>query len=122
MGTIILIIILFIIVWPIIKVAVTVNRFKRNARKAYEQMFNQSAGAASSHPDPRKERKAGWTMSPTTKRKKIGRDVGEYVKFEEIETEFTETSRPANAGNKASSRTDFKAEQQIVDAEWTDIS
>lgn len=122
MGTILLIIILLIIFSPIIRVAITVNRFKRNARKAYEQMFNQGAGAASTRPDPQRERKAGWTKSPTPKRKKIGRDVGEYVKFEEIKTEFSATSQSTTADGKTSTRTDFTVEQQIVDAEWTDIS
>ncbi len=120
MGTILLIIILFIIFWPIIRVAITVNRFKRNARRTYEQMFNQGKDAASSRPDPHGERKAGWTKSPTAKRKKIGRDVGEYVKFEEIE--FSTKSRTATADDRSSTRSDFKTEQQIVDTEWTDIS
>lgn len=121
MGTILLIFILVFIFWPIIKVIVTVNRLKRNARKAYEQMFSNGAGTAPPHRDAPKERKAGWTKSPTSKPKKIGQDIGEYVKFEEIDTEFSATTHTSTDAGNTATRTDFKAEQQIVDVEWTDI-
>lgn len=118
MGTILLIIILVILFWPAIKVAITVHRLKRNARNAYEQMFNQ-AGGASPRSNQERERRGGWSQAPAAKRKKIGRDVGEYVKFEEIE--YTSTTQSTASGESSATRTDFKTEQQIVDADWTDI-
>lgn len=123
MGTILLIIILVFFIWPIVRVMLTVNRFKRNARKAYEQMFTNGAGTPPPHRDAPKERKAGWTKPSAAKPKKIGRDIGEYVKFEEIDTEFSASSRTSStaSGSTTATRTDFKTEQQIVDVEWTDI-
>ena len=58
----------------------------------------------------------GWSGAPARpKRKKIGRDVGEYVPFEEETIAASETS-----GCTAESAS-FTAEEQIEDAVWEDI-
>lgn len=112
--TLLLYIFLFIIgyfvVWPLIKVALRI----RSARNAWRDAMN--GGAPGRREAPRRERPGGWSGAPARpKRKKIGRDVGEYVPFEEETIVASETS-----GCTAESAS-FTAEEQIEDAVWEDI-
>lgn len=63
----------------------------------------------------RQNRQAGWSSEPRTK-KKITRDMGEYIEFEELTTE-TETHSPDGDTTKK----EFTAESQITDVKWEEI-
>lgn len=85
----------------------TVRRLQNEARRAAGQ-------GRRGEPEPR-ERKAGWA-TPAARRKKFGRDIGEYVEYEEVATNPTPpaTKRAENGGYT-------RCESQIVDVEWEDI-
>ncbi len=105
----ILIILAIYILPPLIRGILTINRFRRSTRQAYEAMY----GNRNRRPQ---ERKAGWSGKPSDKKKKIGKDVGEYISFEEITVTETESTVSDNAGN-----TFTEVEQQITDVEWEDV-
>lgn len=113
--TLLLYIFLFIIgyfvVWPLIKVALRI----RSARNAWRDAMN-GGGAAGRREAPRRERPGGWSGAPARpRRKKIGRDVGEYVAFEEETVAASETS------GRTSESASFIVEEQVEDAVWEDI-
>lgn len=79
----------------------------------YEQMYGARPNTQS---QPRRS-KTGWS-TPAPKRKKIDPEVGEYVKFQEIEV--TERST-YTTGNGKDTTVEYSAEQQVTDAEWEEI-
>lgn len=105
----ILLLLLFIfVIWPLIRVAIAVNRVKKNARQAYEAMYGQQA-------ERPRQRKAGWSTPETAKKKKIDRNVGDYVAYEELPAE------PATGNGTRQTPRQGSTEQQIVDADWEEI-
>lgn len=107
MSFLLLLIIIFIVV-PIIRVAITFHRLKRNARQAFESMYGRAYSSGNRQAD-----REDVTRPP--KRKKIERDVGEYVAFEEL------PPNPDAARESASRSAKAVIEQQVVDAEWEEI-
>lgn len=80
MGTLILIFIIVFIIWPVVKTFYRINK----ARKAARDMFNNAYGAGAGFgTQAQQSRKPGWSDAPARK-KKITKDVGEYVSFQEI--------------------------------------
>ena len=61
-------------------------------------------------------RSYGTYTAPRRSRKKIPRDVGEYIAFTEVELTAEER---ATASSQTSSS--FKTEEQITDIKWVDI-
>lgn len=114
MGSFIIALIIIFIVWPMIKVGWRIYRMQSQARQIFSQMNNARNAAA----EP-SQRKAGWSKPAAGKRKKIDADTGEYVSFENIRV-TSEESR--GSGTATESHTEFRAESQISDAEWEDIS
>ncbi len=112
MGTFILIIIFVFVIWPIIRVAWAVHKLRSNARKAYEQMYQQ----ASQQQGGKQQRKGGWSVPNADSDKKIKREDGEYVSFEEISS--PEPQKPVQSTSYKSS---VKTEQQIEDADWEEL-
>lgn len=101
-----------LLVWFAFKIYVSVRDAKRRARDLFSQFG----------PQPRQEqhtRKAGWSSTAPRKRKKIDRNVGEYVDFEEIAVSQTETA--TGADGSTTSRTTTEVEQQVTDVEWEDV-
>lgn len=112
MLTFFLILLFIFFIWPLIRVGLTVSRVRKQARQAYEQMYNQNCGGAGAQ--QKRTRKPGWNASATPRKKKIDASVGDYVPFEEV-------SEVSNARTDSSGRTSFTVEQQITDAEWEEI-
>lgn len=86
---------------------------KRKMRSTMDQMYEQHQrqyGSSQSASSP------GNNPAP---RKKIDKDVGEYVKFEEITDPNTSASGSDNIDN--SSHRSHKAEPQISDVDWEEI-
>ncbi len=109
--TLILLLLFFLIIWPLIRVAIAFYRAQQQARKAFGQFGRESS-------QQRTGRKAGWSGFQRQRKKKISRDMGEYVEFEEIVK--TSTENTVN-GDEASTEQKTEIEQQIVDVEWEDI-
>lgn len=108
MGTILLIILLFLIYIFVIKPLLVVNRFRRQVNDMFNQAYNNSRQQQAGTP--------GRQQQPPVKKKKITSDVGEYVAFEEIKvTEKTASAADTDRGSRV------RTESQIEDVEWEDI-
>ncbi|MDE6283918.1 MAG: hypothetical protein K2L97_08025 [Muribaculaceae bacterium] len=98
-------------------------RVYNNARKQARDMQNAFRRAAGLDPEAEKRardneqvrRKGGWS-TPEPRRKKIDPAVGEYIKFQEVTVDVTETSTDG-------SETTYTrvSEQQIEDVKWEDV-
>ena len=116
------ILVLLLIIWlisiilkPLLKVWRTMNQVKRGDFSGLNDFFGQpGAQKGSSAYEANGQRKAGWSKAAIRK-KKIGKDVGEYVKFSEITISHEETTSTGN------STTTYITEQQVTDVEWEDI-
>lgn len=109
MGTFLLLLFIIFFVVPVVRIAYTVYKVRSKMRDAMKGMYGAQQPDAGSN---RQTRKGGWS-APGEPRKKIGKDVGEYVKFEEL---------PAIADTDTSeSRSHTDYEPQITDADWEDI-
>lgn len=115
MVTLILIIFCFWLFWKLLRLWV-VHKIKKHARNTFEQFTGAKTGSQTDDAHRTDRRKSGWQHAHPSK--KIGRDEGEYVEWEEI-TISTETNASDNAGNATRSSTVI--DRQIVDAEWEDI-
>lgn len=110
MGTFLLLLFIIFFVVPVVRVAYTVYKVRSKMRDAMKGMYGAQQSDAGS--DTRQTRKGGWS-APGEHRKKIGKDVGEYVKFEEL------PASPASDTSQAPHHTAY--EPQITDADWEDI-
>ena len=113
MGTFIFLLIFFFILLPLGRVVWAVWRqyrmLRRHMRDA-EAMRDAFARGASG--GRAKEDESG--VLPRRKKKKIARDVGEYVAFEEVKVFSSQTDGAEPAA-------DFKSETQVEDADWEEI-
>lgn len=112
--TFLLILIFIFFILPGIVSALLKYTLKRKIRHAYEQaqeQFNQFYGSGAAPQQPEK---------PKTAAKKISKDVGEYIHFEEIEVSRT-SSTYAEASGQTETTTKIRIEEQVVDVEWEDI-
>lgn len=109
MGTFLLLLFIIFFVVPVVRVAYTVYKVRSKMRDAMKGMYGAQQPDAGSN---RQTRKGGWS-APGKHRKKIGKDVGEYVKFEEL------PASPASDTSQNPRHTDH--EPQITDADWEDI-
>jgi hypothetical protein len=94
------------IISPILRVALTINRAKRQARDFFGA-YNNMGG---------REEYYGQNQEPeqNVNKKKIDKNVGEYVEFEELSA--SETTTTAN-----STSTRVYHESQVTDVEWEDV-
>lgn len=109
MGTFLLLLFIIFFVVPVVRVAYTVYKVRSKMRDAMKGMYGAQQPDAGSN---RQTRKGGWS-APGKHRKKIGKDVGEYVKFEDL------PASPASDTSQNPRHTDH--EPQITDADWEDI-
>ncbi|MDE5923656.1 MAG: DUF4834 family protein [Muribaculum sp.] len=113
---------LILVLIPVVKLGAAIFR-------AYRHVKRQTAAFAGNNRTYDTERgdtgnTSGYSGSAKRRRgrrgysRKIFRsDEGEYVRFEEIEVDVTqEQERRRNLGN-----TTFRMEEQVSDAEWTDL-
>lgn len=113
MGTLIFLLIFFFVLLPLWRIAWAVWRQYRLVRRHMRQAeaFRDAFARGASGPG----RESAAPESP--KKKKIARDVGEYVAFEEMRV-YTEPSgnEPSGASQRAP-----KPEAQVEDADWEEI-
>ena len=100
-------IIIFFILPYVLRWALTF--YARHKMKQFENMVRDAAGMGAS------DRASSGGTPPRTRRsgKKIGRDVGEYVAFEELP--------PLDDAPVEKPRPDTRREQQIEDVTWEDL-
>jgi Sec-independent protein translocase protein TatA len=132
----ILFLIIFLVVLPYLIPAllrwIAGYAIKRKTR----QMQDEFARAAGIDPDEMRRRQAqqerasregGWT-APAAKPKKFNSDEGEYVRFNDVETE-TSANNASQTSGQGSARSDGsgssgeyrRSEQQVEDVTWEDI-
>lgn len=99
----------------IVKILLLFFRGYRNMRNAMKDFRRATSGDYGF--GPRGARTA--SSQPPVKKKKIPRDVGEYVAFTEIAVETHTESTDSRGKTKAESS--YEVEQQIVDVKWEDI-
>lgn len=92
---------------PVIRVAIMYSRLKKRAN----DFFRQQTGSTSDRRRPFGGTSQQDCQPRHQRRKKIDASVGEYVDFEELP--------PKPSDSKTD--TDFVPENQIEDAEWTEI-
>lgn len=112
MGTIIFLLLFFFVLLPLGRVVWAVWRQYRMLRRhmrqaeAFGEAFRSGRGTA-----PREEKPA--------RKKKIARDVGEYVAFEEMRV-YTRSETTTTDSDGSTTR--VTVESQVEDAEWEEIS
>lgn len=119
MGRLLLILFIVFVIIPVVRLLWTVYKARRQARdffnnyqrQAGEAYARQYGGGDSDsydrgrYSEPRRYRRRSG--------KKIGRDVGEYVSFEELPPQTDRCYVPPRH---------VAAEDQITDVEWEDVS
>lgn len=104
---ILLFLFLFVLIF-ILGAVVRIISFFMRARRAVRNVFGGEAGGK----DGRRQQ---TSTQSKPRRKKIEKDVGEYVEFEEVAcTVKTQTTQDTT-------RTDIHVESQIEDVQWEDI-
>lgn len=116
--------ILFFLLWPVVRVLLTVRRAQNNARRAYSEFARQAEA------QQRASRPGGWSAPRRQSRqgKKYGSTDGEYVEWEEIsstestaESAYSSTTGADGRTQRAERRSEQRTESQIVDVEWEDL-
>ena len=124
MWTLLLLILLYflyVVLKPVIKVWRTVHKAQKGDFSGFSDFFGQPGAQKSrSAYDSEGNRKGGWTKARTRK-KKIGKDVGEYVKFSEITISEQERAASAATSDASKSRNSV-TEQQVSEIEWEEIN
>lgn len=87
-----------------------VHRLVKQQQRAAREFFNGFGGDSGQARQSTDE-----AATPKAKTKKIDRNVGEYVDFEDI------ASTPAGEDSRQSGTVKYPEEQQVVDAEWEDL-
>lgn len=114
MGTFLLALFIIFIVIPLGRVMWTVYRLRSQAKNAFRRFEQDMRGQAE---DARRDaRPGGWQQAPP-REKKITREQGEYVEWEDVTV--VESVKTDEASSDAGTR--FESEQQIVDVEWEDV-
>ena len=85
---------------------------QRKVQKTFRQFYETGNYNDTQH----REQK----QSPKTPSKKISDDVGEYVRFEEIEVS-EQTTTTVEPDGTTTTKTKTVIEEQIVDVEWEDL-
>jgi Sec-independent protein translocase protein TatA len=112
MGTILFLLLLFFVIWPLIKV----GGVFMNARKQFKQFYNTMSGDGAGQQQRQQQYYQQAQSQAYQKQKKYNSTDGEYVTFEDIEVVETKTEHKDN-GHTTRTHT----EQQIVDVEWEDL-
>lgn len=104
----ILLLILFIILWPLVQVLWKLFTGTRDVRR----FMRDPEGFMRN----RQQQSKGYAQGPQQKqkRKKIDPSEGEYIEFTEIETAQSSSS-------KSGTEVKYTKEEQITDIEWKDL-
>jgi hypothetical protein len=112
----------FVLLFMLLRGLIAAMRVRNTIRDAF------SAGQDTSRQRARRRSGSFWSAAPSRKAKKIDPEVGEYVKFTDVdaETASTDEARQASSSSQSAHRADARtrshSEAQVVDVEWTDIT
>ncbi len=113
MFKIVIILLFAFLIWPIVKLIYylfSAHRYVRKQQEAFRDAYSRAYGEQSGG------RRYGTGPTPSRQRKKVfSKSDGEYVDFEEISCDVAD--RYASATDGAT----YIREDQISDAEWTEI-
>lgn len=109
MGTFLFLLLLFFVIIPLIKVGWRIWQAQRTFSRMQQQMHDTMYGG-------RRPGAGTATATPKRRKKKIDPEMGEYVAFEEVRAEASQTTE-TNAGGTGS----FRTESQVEDAVWEEI-
>ena len=113
---------IFVIVWPLLRMWQIMGNVKKRQQEIYRQMFGDQDNDNPTSSQQR--RKAGWDKPDAKRRKKIDPTVGEYVRFQEVDTPpsaTADTPAGASAGAQTAADTHSTSESQIEDIDWVDL-
>ncbi len=114
--TFFLVIFCFWLLWKLLRWW-TIRKLQQHARDMYDQFSGAQSGKDAKQSSSSRQRKSGWDHAKPAK--KIYRDEGEYVEWEDVKAAASE-AEPAPDAHKTYQST-AADDQQIVDAEWEDI-
>lgn len=113
MFRLLLIFLFILVIWPVIKVGYYLFKAQRTARRsrdafrdAYSRTYGRNYGGDYSN--------GGGAPAQPRKKKVFSKTDGEYVEFEEIECELTEEYSSTSSDT-------YVREEQVSDAEWTEV-
>lgn len=116
MLSFLLLLVIFFILWPMLKTGWRIWRQMSQVRRFMadpEGEMRRQAGRRAANSGYGTGRQA----APKPRKKKIPRDVGEYISYTEVELSAEERAKDST-GRQAS----FKAEEQVTDIKWVDIN
>lgn len=111
-GLLLLAALFFFVIRPIFRILWRAYRQKRALEEMWRQMCGQDTGSRTNS-----RRHASKTSKTPHRKKKIPKDVGEYVDYEEID----EHINPNSPKTDDTKRYTGPAEPQVSDAEWEDL-
>ncbi len=109
MELIIILLIIFI-VWPLVKAVWAIMRQVRQVRNFMNNPGDYFRNATGQNQNATDDRYSAHAQ--TKKKKKISKNMGEYVDFEEI-------NKPDDSADSANIH--FRTEEQVSDAKWEDV-
>lgn len=92
--------------------------FQNRAKNAFDQFARQN-GYKTRDPEQPRRTKSGWDNPE--KEKKISRDEGEYIDYEEIRVTQSTTTVTEETDSDGSTTIEVDSEQQVIDVEWEDL-
>ena len=98
------------IIVPLVRFGLRVHRARQSWNEAMKQ-FRQAAGYAGGEGAGVRN-----AAAPRARKKKISRDTGEYIAFEEISADQASEERRSEGGRQT-----IETEEQIIDVSWEDI-
>lgn len=114
--TILFILLVIFVVWPLARAIFIAHRMRTRMRQAYEETARRQQQYRDEQ--RRANRKPGWSGGKS-RDKVIKPGEGEYVEWEEISVTSETTVESGDTGQTATSRT--TATGRVVDVEWEDI-
>lgn len=115
---IVILFLLFLILWPVVRAVIGMWRLRR----AWQEQMRQAGDAMRGRRGQGGNAARGTRGDVRNKRKVFDRSDGEYVEYEEISLTVEEAAiREERERNASSSHGDARADEQVSDAEWTDI-
>lgn len=116
MGTLLLILFIVFIVWPLIKAAWRIHTLRSQVNQAFRTAQQQAQ--ANARQAKQSSRPAGWQQADH--QKKFDQSDGEYVEWEEVEIDSATISSDSTETEIDQTHIDVTT-TQVSDADWEEI-
>jgi hypothetical protein len=115
--TLLLIYLLYLLLRPLIRMVIAITKARQGDLSGFADMFTQPGSQRRDNGSASQQQRRRRQQQPYAEsKKKINKDVGEYVAFDDVTLSHDEV----DAANRAEAAP-FTAEQQVSDAEWEDV-